>query len=119
MYGEKIATIRIGRGYSQDFMANALGMKQANYSKIETNKKVKIEEELLKKIADILGVGVEDIKSPTPIIMHFSNSPYIGQTPNNHILVDANLIKQLTEQLKVKDEQISGLHKVIASLIKG
>jgi len=65
----------MGRGYSQDFMTNALGMKQANYSKIETNKKVKIEDELLKKIAPVLGVGIGDIKNPTTIIIHFSHSP--------------------------------------------
>lgn len=60
-------------------------MEQASYSKIEHDSKVKISEELLEKIVKALGVSVEDITSPTPIIMNFHNSTQSGVygTQNN------------------------------------
>lgn len=35
MYGAKISSIRLARGYTQEYMAKKLGMEQTTYSKIE------------------------------------------------------------------------------------
>ena len=90
MYGAKISSIRLARGYSQDYMANKLNIKQANYSKIESDQTHNHDEDLIQKIANILEVSVSDIKSPMPIVMNFNNStnntPY--GTLNNNIQQD-------------------------------
>lgn len=116
MYGTKITSIRLARGYTQEYVAKQIGMDQQSYSKIEKDNKVKVSDELLSKIAEVLGVSIEDIKSPTPIIMNFHNSPYSGQYNSNNTNTDAQLIEALrnelqekNEQLKEKDEQIKAL----------
>lgn len=109
MYGSKITSIRLARGYSQDYVAKKLGIDQQRYSKIENDEKVKVDDELLAKIAESLGVTVEDIKSPTPIVMSFHNSPYSGQYTTNHNNIDTIIIETLRQQLQQKDEQIAQL----------
>jgi len=114
MYGSKIASIRLARGYTQDYVAKKIGIDQRTYSKIEKDEKVKVDDDLLEKIAGALGVSAEDIKSPTPIIMTFHNSPYSGQlysTQNNS--TDSSLIEMLRQELKEKNEQIARLMSLL------
>lgn len=65
MYGEKIKAIRNLRGFSQQYMADELGIEQNTYSKIETGL-TKLTADTLKKIAGILGVSTADILSNQP-----------------------------------------------------
>lgn len=108
MYGAKISSIRLARGYSQDYISKKLGISQKEYSKVERNEKVKLDENLLDKIAETLGVSVDDIKSPTPIIMNIHDSPYSGQY-NQNATINESIIAELTSQLNVKDKQIEKL----------
>jgi transcriptional regulator with XRE-family HTH domain len=106
MYGSKISSIRMARGYTQDFVADKLGIKQASYSDIEKDVRVRIEEKMLQDIAMVLGVSVEDIKSPTPIVMTFNshdNSTAVGQQHNSF---DKKVLDALLCQLDNKDVQI-------------
>ncbi len=109
MYGPKITSIRLARGYNQSYVSDKLGISQKEYSKIERNEKTKLDDKLLTKIAEVLGVSTDDIKSPTPIVMNFHNSPYSGQinTQNNNITQE--VIAQLTNQLHIKDKRIEQL----------
>ncbi|MGY3211927.1 helix-turn-helix domain-containing protein [Mucilaginibacter sp. HD30] len=59
--GQKIERIRLFRGVKQEYLANRLGISQPQFSKIE--QQTEIEDELLKQIADILGVTPETIKN--------------------------------------------------------
>jgi transcriptional regulator with XRE-family HTH domain len=59
--GQKIERVRLFRGIKQEYLASKLGVSQPQISKIE--KQDEIEEELLKQIADILGVSPEVIKN--------------------------------------------------------
>ena len=107
MYGQKIASIRTARGFTQEYMSKKLEIPQALYSKIENNKISKIKDEILEKIADVLGVTKDDITSPSPIIMSFNNSnnnnaPYGTQ----NISINEKIINELVQQLQNKDKQI-------------
>ncbi len=116
MYGTKIAAIRTARGYTQEYMGQKLGIPQNTYSKIEKDQRAKIDETLIEKIARTLGVSVEDIKSPTPIIMSFNSnntSPYSAQ--NNQLHDD--LVEEVLKQLPIKDEQIQKLMQIIDGLL--
>lgn len=58
----KIRNIRELKNFTQEFMADKLGISQAAYSKIE-NGATKVSYEKLQDIAKIMGVKVEDIQS--------------------------------------------------------
>lgn len=115
MYGAKISAIRLARGYTQDFLARKLNIEQTSYSKIEHDSKVKISDELIEKIACALGVTIEDIKSPTPIIMNF-HSPTPDRefaTQNNGVEMSENFLK-IMEILKT---QMENQNKILSLLL--
>lgn len=59
--GQKVERIRMFRGIKQEYLASKLGISQPQVSKIEQQDE--IEENLLKQIAEILGVTPEAIKN--------------------------------------------------------
>ncbi|WP_367867087.1 helix-turn-helix domain-containing protein [Pedobacter sp. WC2423] len=59
--GKKISRIREIRGIKQDFLAGELGVSQQTISKIEQSEE--IDDSMLEKIADVLGVSAEAIKN--------------------------------------------------------
>lgn len=118
MYGDKISAIRLSRGFTQEYVSSKVGIAQNTYSNIEKNKTSKIDDEVLNKIANVLGVSIEDIKSPTPIVMSFHNSPQSGQY-NTNTSSDQKVIDALLNQLKIKDEQLAQKDQLIKDLIKG
>jgi len=71
--GRKISRIREIRGIKQDFLAIELGVSQQTISKIEQSEEV--EDAMLEKIADVLGVSAEAIKnfSEEVLIFHIQN----------------------------------------------
>ena len=76
--GRKISRIRELRDMKQEFLAHALGVSQQTISNIENSETV--EEEILQKIAEVLGVTPQSI-------LNFSEEAVfniIGNTVNNH-----------------------------------
>ncbi|MXV49962.1 helix-turn-helix domain-containing protein [Pedobacter sp. HMF7647] len=71
--GRKISRIRELRGMKQDYLATELGVSQQTVSRIEASETV--EEDMLKKIADVLGVSAEAIHnfSEEVLIFHIQN----------------------------------------------
>jgi transcriptional regulator with XRE-family HTH domain len=59
--GKNISKLRELRGFKQDYMATELGISQQQVSKIEQTGKV--DDELLRRIAGVLGVTAEGIKN--------------------------------------------------------
>jgi transcriptional regulator with XRE-family HTH domain len=123
MYGSKITSIREARGFTQEYMSKKLGILQNSYCKIEKDSKVKVDDLLLQKIADVLGVSITDIKSPTPIVMNFDNfqnnsNMQFGQSPVQTNNTNDKLIQQLISQLQIKDQQIEEKDKQIFELLK-
>ncbi|GGA95105.1 MULTISPECIES: helix-turn-helix domain-containing protein [Mucilaginibacter] len=86
--GRKISRVREIIGMKQEALATLLGVSQQAISKIEQSEKV--EDEILEKIADALGVSSEAIKnySDEAVIYNIQNN-YEGS--NNH---GANHISQ-------------------------
>lgn len=109
MYGGKIKVIRELRNYSQEYMANQLGIKQNSYSKIELNQ-TKLTAEMLQKIADVLGVSPMDIMNQQPAIINFQ--PNQGtQNSIGYIETFVSSQKELVDKmLSIKDEEIKLLH---------
>ena len=61
MVGDKIKNIRELKNFTQEYMADKLEISQAAYSKLEKGD-LKISQDKLNKIAEILDVNLEDIK---------------------------------------------------------
>ena len=59
--GQKVERVRLFRGFKQEYLANKLGVSQQMVSKLEQQEI--IEDEMLKQIADALGVTPELIKN--------------------------------------------------------
>jgi transcriptional regulator with XRE-family HTH domain len=114
MYGNKIRMIRIARGLNQDDVAHKLGIAQTAYSKIETNHQ-KVTEEQINALAKIFGVSPEDLTSIEPIIMNFmhhSNNNG-GFNVTNTFNQNQELVKQLSQELSEKNNQIQKLLEII------
>lgn len=110
MIGKKIAIIRECRGFSQDYMAQKLGVKQPTYSSYEASDK--LADDTLFKIAEILGVSVEDIKNPMPVFMSFHNSPNSYVT-NSSFNTQETLDKILTLLEKQLDQNQTMNQKIL------
>ena len=118
MYGSKISTIRLARGYTQDYIAEKLGIKQNQYSKIEKDEKIKVDDSLLKRIADVLGVSIDDIKSPTPVVMNFHNCSYNAPNGTQNNYINEKAMEVLFTQIEIKDKQLAEKDKYIEQLIE-
>lgn len=69
-------------------------------------------------IADVLGVSIDDIKSPTPIIMNFTTNDTataVGQQNNS---TDTKIIDTLMAQIAKKDEQLAKKDEQIDKLLE-
>lgn len=84
--GKKISRIREIRGIKQDYLASALNMSQQAISKIEQSEEV--EDSVLEKIANILGVSAEAIK-------HFNEESILSIISNTFTSNDSSTINAI------------------------
>lgn len=114
MIGEKLRTLREYRNYSQEHMADKLGITQSAYSKYETNQS-KITVDTLKKVADILEVSPVDLISNQPAIINFESTIH-GQGITHFDNFHAFQREFVEKMIASKDEQIAALNQTISSL---
>lgn len=114
MHGSKIRTFRLLKGYSQEVMADKLNITQSTYSRIE-NDEHKLTVDILKQIAEVLGITISDITSNEPIIIQNHASNHGAQGRIEHFYADQ---KELYEKLlAAKDEEITRMQKIIDGLM--
>lgn len=119
--GRKIGRIREMRGVKQDTLATELGISQQAISRIEQSET--IEDEVLEKIAKILGVTTEAIKNFTEeAVVNYFNNTFHGSNhgPFYHCtfnpldklleLVEENkkLYERLVQAEKEKNDLLTG-----------
>lgn len=115
MYGAKIRSLRLLRGYSQEYMASELDVTQTTYSRIETDKQ-KLTAPVLERLAQVLGVSVADITSNEPLIIQNNASNYGAQGRIENFFADQKELYQ--KMLDAKDREIERLTKQVDSLLK-
>jgi transcriptional regulator with XRE-family HTH domain len=108
--GEKIRAFRELRNYTQEYVANKLGMSQVNYSKIERGE-ITVSEDKINKIAEVLEVSPQSIKDFNPTYF-FSNYQNNNKFENNTQIVGITPDKM--EQMY--QAQIQALQETIVSL---
>lgn len=105
--GRKISRIRELRGMKQDALAAELGISQQAVSKLEQSEE--IEESTLEKVAKVLGVTSEAIKSFTEesVFNYFNNfsDQSINQGPiGSHNICNFNPLDELIKALNSNKE---------------
>ena len=122
---ERIKSIRVSKQFSQDYMANELGISQRAYSKIE-NDEIKLDLEKLQKIAEIFEMEAGEIlsnqtnqantfsynKSITNAVVNNYNKKQ-DELQNEIINILKSEISSLKTILKEKDQQISELFIIL------
>lgn len=115
--GYKVRKVRELKGITQTYVADALGVKQNTYSRMETGA-IKIQEEQLGRIAEVLGVEKEEIESFDEKLV-FNNCTQHNNTIGVHQTINNNSddVKRLYEELLLaKDRIISQLEERIKAL---
>ena len=117
-HGKNLQKVRVYLGVKQDALATDVGMSQQAISKIEQQEE--IEEEVLAKIAEGLGVSPDLIKSfdEERAVYNINNNSYRDATINegaNPIVQQINPIEKIVELyerlLKSEREKIDILRK--------
>ncbi|WP_343694528.1 helix-turn-helix transcriptional regulator [Flavobacterium sp.] len=105
----KIKSIRELKNYTQEYMADQLGVTQAGYSKIEKGRTILSYVKLV-EIAKILEVSVEDIIS-FDSQRYFNNYNTVkGNSNNGSILINSNSDEALKE---LYEDKIKLLEKLL------
>lgn len=115
--GQKVERIRTFRGFKQEYLASKLGVSQQTVSKIEQQEE--IEEDLLKQIAEALGVTPEVIRNfdedkITYIINHqynIYNNEIKDNATNNFVFNPIEKIAELYERLLTTEREKNELLK--------
>jgi transcriptional regulator with XRE-family HTH domain len=103
--GQKVERIRTFRGFKQEYLASKLGVSQQTVSKIEQQEE--IEEDLLRQIAEALGVTPEVIKNfdDDRITYHINNvydvHDFEIKDNGNFIAQQVNPIEKIAELYEI------------------
>lgn len=115
MTGQKLRVYREFRNYSQEYIAEKLGITQNAYSRIETNQ-TRITAERLRQIADILGIPLSCLLSDMEPELSFGNG---NGSNDRHMVEMMEQTKLLYDQIiRTKDEKIVALEDEICNLRK-
>jgi len=116
--GRKIKKLRELRNYTQDYMADQLGISQPAYSKMETDE-TEINHVRLTQIAKVLDISVQDILAFDERVFfnQMNNHNAAGYTINQYGLSD-NERKLYEDKIKLLEDKIHHLEDVIAQLKK-
>lgn len=111
--GEKVKKLRELRNYTQEYMAEQLGMTQQNYSLIENDEDEDISLKRLKKIAKTLEMGLMDLLAFEDRQI-FNNYGKYSQVEHNHEVVN----NHFTAERQLLERQITHLESEVAYLRK-
>lgn len=104
--GKKLRTLRAEKGYTQEKIADILGIPQATYSNLENNKG-KVDLKLLEKVASVYEIDMVELLKNESLVFNQKNSG--GQ--------NGVIINQLSEKLiEQYEERIKELKEIIALL---
>ena len=118
MMGQKLRLFREFRNYSQEYIAEKLGITQTAYSRIENNQ-TKMTAERLGQIADILHVPVSELLSDTEPILQCNNSSFqyqLSSQEEHWKELSDNMKQRYENMISSKDEKIAFLEKEINNL---
>jgi len=122
MTGQKLRLLREYRNYSQEYIAEKLGITQNAYSRIENNQ-TRLTAERLEKLATILNISLMELLSEKEPVIQFAEPHPAGTAAppvrDEHWKEMMESTRQLYGQVIVsKDEKIAHLETEISFLRK-
>lgn len=118
MTGQKLRLLREYRNYSQEYIAEKLGITQNAYSRIENNQ-TRLTAERLEKLAIILEISPLELLSEKEPTIHFGETPVPAPAREEHWKEMIENTRQLYGQvITTKDEKIAHLEDEISFLRK-
>lgn len=117
--GNKLRKLRMGKGYSQEYLAEVLEVSQKTYSNME-NSKSSISIETLKKIAEEYKIDLIELLSDDKVIVQ-NNSSRESSTFQGGIIINhmsEELLNQMKERIEELKQTISEKNKHIELLEK-
>ena len=105
--GKNLRTFRANRGYTQEMLADLLGISQATYSKLENNER-KIDLDLIQKIAVVYEVDMRELL--------IDNTHNKSVTNFNNDLENEKLIKHYEQHMLELKQMITELKNIITEL---
>lgn len=111
--GTRIKNLREERNYSQDYLAQKLGVSQKAYSKIETNQ-TKLSVDNLLKIAEILETSVNKILEIDGSTIYNNYSTHTGEGIVINKTTSEKIIELYDRLLKAKDDEIAALKELLS-----
>lgn len=114
--GTKIRTLRTQKGYTQEAVADMLGIQQSTYSNLENNKG-KLDLNLIEKVATIFEVDIFDLfkEEGFTFYNHKNKGGNYGFVINQ---LSEKLIEQYELRIQEKDKEINELKNIINDLKK-
>ncbi|RQO32643.1 transcriptional regulator [Taibaiella sp. KBW10] len=110
--GSRIKRLREDKDYSQDYLAQRLGITQKAYSKIETNQ-TRLSVDNLLKIADVLETSINKILDVDGGTVYNNYSTHHGEGIVIHKTTSDKIIELYDKLLKAKDDEIEALKKLL------
>jgi len=118
MTGQKLRVLREFRNYSQEYIAEKLGITQNAYSRIENNQ-TKMTAERLGRLAIILNIPPMELLSDKEPILHFSDAAPFIPPKEDHWKEMIESTRHLYGQVIIsKDERIAALENEVHTLRK-
>lgn len=112
MIHKNLRVIREVKGLSQEYVAKELGISQNAYSKIERGE-IKLDDEKLTKIATVLKVTVDTIKTfSESVIFNNKDCQHIGYNHNTYNNPLDKIVELYERLLNEKDKKIEALQKI-------
>lgn len=112
--GYRIKQIREFKNYTQDYMADKLGLSQNSYSRIETGQ-TKLDVDRLREISKLLDVPVEGVLNDEANVFNFTNNSglsagfYFSQDETKELA--QKTIKLLEDKVTLLEKEIERLQK--------
>lgn len=108
-----LKVLREVNNYTQEYVAEHIGVDQSTYSKIERNAR-NLRADQAEKLSELYNVGIADILSPEGLTFHFS-----GNIEKNNGYVQNNYEEQkdsVDKIIQAKDDAINAYRSEIKSL---
>lgn len=112
--GTRIKNIREERNYSQDYLAQKLGITQKAYSKIETNQ-TRLSVEHLLKIAEVLETSINKILDIDAGTVYNNYCTHNGEGIVINKTTSEKILELYDKLLKSKEDEITALKALLKS----
>lgn len=115
-WGKKLRQLRAVHNYTQEHLANELGIRQNTYSLLETGT-TEPSEERLSQIAAVYGMSLEELKDWQPGAVHqtHNNVANAYTTVEHQHVLDKEVLQELLSRLDKRSEEAD---RVAAELLR-